>query len=136
MAPRAPIESNRVEPRGCSIRSNRIGPKKVRFVSNRDKFDSTRFDSLINALAYPTGLWRMLLSPAEGCYLIGRIWTHTRTVISNFFAMFYGRFMSKRFQNFTGLWRVLLSPPQGCHLIGRIWTHTRTVMANFFVNVV
>jgi len=50
---------------------------------------------------YPTGLWRMLLSPAEGCYLIGRIWTHTPTVISNFFAMFYGRFMSKRFQNFT-----------------------------------
>ena len=49
---RAPIESNRVEPRGCSIRSNRTGPKKVRFVSNRDKFDSTRFDSLIIALAY------------------------------------------------------------------------------------
>ena len=44
---RAPIESNRVEPRGCSIRSNRIGPKKVReFDSNSDKFDSTRFDSL------------------------------------------------------------------------------------------
>jgi hypothetical protein len=34
--------------------SNRIEPdqKKVRFVSNRDKFDSARFDSLIIALAY------------------------------------------------------------------------------------
>jgi hypothetical protein len=33
------------------IESNRIGPNKVRFDPNGDKFDSTRFDSLIIALA-------------------------------------------------------------------------------------
>ena len=72
---------------------------------------------------YPTGLWRMLLSPAEGCYLIGRIWTHTRTVMSNFFKLLHYLWMSDlcpngfKISQLINLVRIYTPPKSGSHPI-------------------